>query len=69
MVRVGDSQALQIWCDEEGLNILTRTLEAVRERGPTHHVHLYAGQHLDLEMPFKTAAIPEVIIDFDRPPE
>jgi len=65
MVKSGDSQALQIWCDEEGLKILTRKLEEVRKG----HVHLYAGQHLDLETPFKTPGIPEVIIDFDQPPE
>jgi hypothetical protein len=69
MVKVGDSDALQVWCDDAGMNILIKKLEAVRKLGPTHHIHLYAGQDLDLETPFKTPAIAEVIIDFDRPPE
>jgi hypothetical protein len=69
MVKVGDSEALQIWCDDEGMNILTKKLEEVRKLGPARHVHLYVGQHLDLETPFKGPAISEVIIDFDLPPE
>jgi len=64
MVKSGNSEALQIWCDEEGLKILTKKLEEVRKCG---HLHLYPGQDLDLETPFKTPGIPEVMIDFDRP--
>lgn len=69
MVKAGDSEALQVWCDDAGMNILIKKLEAVRKLGPAQHVHLYAGQALDLETPFKTPGIPEVIIDFDLPPE
>jgi hypothetical protein len=69
MVKVGGSEALQIWCDDEGMNILLKTLETVRKLGPGNHVHLRGGQHLDPETPFGTPGISEIIIDFERSPE
>jgi hypothetical protein len=59
IVKAGTAPAIQICCDNEGLDLLFRTLEDVRRIG---HVHLLAPMELSAKTPFGKDAILEVII-------
>lgn len=63
IVRSGNADAIQICCDDDGLAVLVRSLEKVRQYG---HLHLRSpsngGKELAEETPFGRVAIREVIV-------
>jgi hypothetical protein len=65
IVQPEKAQAIQIYCDDEGLATLKRALERVAELG---HLHLLSrpngGKELSEQTPFGDAAIQEVIITY-----
>jgi hypothetical protein len=60
IVESGNSKAIQIYADDEGLTALANILEKVRQTGG--HLHLMSGVELAERSPYGTPAIPEVII-------
>jgi hypothetical protein len=63
--------AVQISCDDDGIDKLVAALRALRGSGS--HVHLYApsmgGNVLDDRGPFDEASVPEVIITHGGDPK
>jgi hypothetical protein len=63
IVQSGTANAIQIYCDDDGLNVLIRGLERVRQHG---HLHLRSpsngGRELNEDTPFGREAIREVIV-------
>lgn len=61
---VNDAKAIQICCDDEGIDRLVAALR--RLRGTATHLHLLApsagGRELSDKCPFGEDAVPEVII-------
>jgi len=55
-----EGKALEIDCDQEGLELFIKTLEKLRSTST--HVHLRAPRDLSESNPWGKTAIPEVII-------
>jgi hypothetical protein len=66
IVQLPKNQAIQIYCDDEGLATLKHALERVAQLGHLHLRSIPGGKELSEHTPFGDTAIQEVIITYHR---